>query len=116
MGAGGHPAQPNAELWLGPKLSDPDPTEAELELLHSGLLEQSFTAIGVNRVTPGDASTSFLMMKLQDAHNSHGFECEADGTTDEPCGDRMPPLPSPPLCDGELELIRGWIEQGASSN
>lgn len=52
------------------------------------------------QVVPGDAENSLLYRKVKDSN--------------PPVGDLMP-LFQPPLLDEEIELIRRWIEEGASS-
>lgn len=112
----GNRSNPNAELWLGPKLSDPDPSDADVSEIHAALIADSFTATGVKRVVPGDPGNSFFMQKMENTHTSQGHDCSADGMTDDPCGDSMPPSPSPLLCAGELTTFRNWISQGALDN
>ena len=54
------------------------------------------------RVQPGEAASSYLWMKLTDAHTSVGGS-----------GDPMPPSGAR-LADEELNKIRAWIEEGAA--
>jgi hypothetical protein len=54
----------------------------------------------LQRVHPGDADSSYLVMKLE-------------GTAAE--GDRMP-LDEPPLTDALIQRIRTWIDEGALNN
>lgn len=59
---------------------------------------------GLDRVEPRDPDGSYLVHKLQGTQGSAGG-----------CLSQMP-LGLPPLPDVEIELIRGWIEQGAQDN
>ncbi|MGH9749335.1 MAG: hypothetical protein ACRD6R_05375 [Candidatus Polarisedimenticolia bacterium] len=59
---------------------------------------------GLDRVEPGDPDASYLVHKLQ------GTQASAGG-----CLSQMP-LGQPPLPEIEIELLRGWIAQGALDN
>lgn len=106
-----------AELYLGPKQSAPDPTPAERSALIAGLDQPSKTAPSMNLVAPGNPDQSFLQLKVDDTHNSAGLTCspQPGAESGQPCGDSMPQQ-SPLLCQGERDILRQWIAQGAKDN
>jgi hypothetical protein len=53
-------------------------------------------------VVPGDAENSYLVHKL-------------DGRSDI-VGQRMPRTSGPFLTEGQISIIRRWIDQGAQNN
>jgi hypothetical protein len=57
---------------------------------------------GAVRVVPGDAENSYLVHKL-------------DGRS-EIVGQRMPRTSGPFLTEGQISIIRRWIDQGAQNN
>ena len=57
---------------------------------------------GTVRVIPGDAENSYLVHKL-------------DGRSDI-VGQRMPRTSGPFLTEGQISIIRRWIDQGAQNN
>ncbi len=61
---------------------------------------------GLHRVNPGEPETSVLYRKLQ---------AKVDGTDLGPLGQAMP-LNADPLTDDQLEAIRLWIRNGATSD
>ena len=114
----GSPTNSAADLYQGPKLADANPTDAQITEIHAALVGDSFTASGSKLVVPGQPDASFWYLKLDGRHmcdDDLAATCEADGNTEHPCGDTMPPA-SPKLCDAELEILRKWIEQGAEDN
>ena len=60
---------------------------------------------GKPRVTPGDRSQSFLIDKVRETRDSCGI-----------FHGRMPPPPLAPLTEPEIEVLVGWIAQGAHDN
>jgi hypothetical protein len=62
----------------------------------------SFTKPGAVRVIPGDAENSYLVHKLE-------------GRSDI-VGQRMPRTAGPFLTEGQMLIIRRWIDQGAQNN
>lgn len=58
----------------------------------------------MNRVTPNQPDNSYLVHKIQGTHLDVGGS-----------GVRMP-LGRSPLSQGQIDLIRAWIEAGAQSN
>ncbi len=59
---------------------------------------------GMNRVTPSQPDSSYLVHKVQGTHLAVGGS-----------GSRMP-LNRSPLSQSDIDLIRAWIQAGAQSN
>ncbi len=64
---------------------------------------QSMELSTMNRVTPGQPGSSYLVHKVQGTH----LDLDPPGS-----GDRMP-LNRSPLTQMDIDLIRAWIEAGA---
>jgi hypothetical protein len=68
----------------------------------------------LQRVHPGDSANSYLVLKLRSATLNSVPECSS-GTFPPPCGSFMPAPPlSTPLPQSDVDLIRAWIDMGAS--
>lgn len=59
---------------------------------------------GMNRVTPSQPDSSYLVHKVQGTHLAVGGS-----------GSRMP-LNRSPLSQSDIDLIRAWIQAGAQPN
>ena len=91
--AGGNPAA-RLDLSAGASLG---------ELVDVEPSNSTAGAMGFSRVEPGNAMNSFLFLKV-----------DAENELDPLLGDRMPRF-SPPLPEEEVDIIRSWIDAGASS-
>ncbi len=75
---------------------------------------KSFADPTMNVVTPGDATKSFLMHKMDGAQMSLAAQCTT-GTPSPPCGTLMPWLGTI-LPQTQRDTVRSWINQGAKNN
>ncbi len=99
------PSQP----FLGPKMSAPAPTDAEIASLLAGIVgKASVGEPSMAVVTAADASKSFLMYKMDGRLGCPALPCAKTST----CGTSMP-QGSATLPDASLDLVRRWIQQGA---
>jgi hypothetical protein len=105
---------PKAQLFLGVKSSLPQPSDVVQQVLDNLVDVDSATVPTVKRIASGDPANSFLVMKISDTYNEHGFDCvkqdQAAG-----CGDPMPPAGAT-LCtqsNGQerFETIVRWVAQ-----
>jgi hypothetical protein len=107
-----------ADLYLGPRPSEPEPDAAARSAIIAGIVDQpSKTAPSMNLVTPGDPAQSFLMLKMDGSHNDAGLACTAlpGAKSGQPCGDSMP-QGTGARCASQREIVRRWIAQGAADN
>jgi hypothetical protein len=98
-------------LYLGPNFNDGAADATTRGEVLQSLLAPATTTADLPRVTPGDPSRSFLMLKVQGCQNRLGLACNS-ALPDEPCGAQMPAL-SPPLTAEKRSLLARWIAQGA---
>jgi hypothetical protein len=97
-------------LYLGPSVAEGRPTPAVIAEIYASLLSPAYVTSDLPRVTPGDPSRSFVMLKIDGCQNRSGLRCI--GSERSPCGDRMPAL-SDPLPTAKRDLIHAWIARGA---
>jgi hypothetical protein len=103
---------PGGQHYLGPKLSDPEPTAAQIALI----FEQSVGKMpelnaGMNIITPGDPEHSFFMHKL-DSVKCSKLACGPEGK----CGGLMPQGSTTPMPADKRDILRRWIAQGAKND
>lgn len=114
----GDPAKAKADLYLGPKLSAPDPTAAERQAIVDGIVGvASQTAPSLSVVAAGDPENSFLMLKMDGCHNVPGLVCtpQPGAETNGACGDPMPQT-GDLRCKADRDTVRRWIAQGAKAD
>lgn len=115
----GYPSAPTATLpaaglFLGTS------TTVDAATVIANLTKTSETVDTMQIVAPSQPENSILMIKIDGCQNDRGLDCSLR-TTDAPetsgaCGDPMPPPSYPGLCEGDVEVIRRWIAQGAMNN
>lgn len=91
---GGNQLEPPAK----PMSLDPGETRANTVNVASAQLPS------MDRIEPGDPDASYLVHKIQ------GTQAQVGGS-----GSRMPEA-LPPLSQGQIDIIREWIADGARSN
>lgn len=105
---------PAAGLFLGTSSS------VDAAAVIANLTGMSETVDTMQIVKPADPANSVLMHKIDGCQNDRGLSCTlrpADGPeTSAACGDPMPPPSYPGLCEGDVEVVRRWIAQGAMNN
>jgi hypothetical protein len=107
-----------ADLYLGPKPSEPEPDAAARGAIIAGLVNRpSKIAPSINLVTPGAPEQSFLISKLDGTHDSAGLACIPllGADPEQPCGDSMP-QGAGLLCKGRRDTVRRWVAQGANDD
>ena len=87
-----------------PPLTDPPSMDLSAGQARASLVGVQSVESPLERVAPGDSQASYLLHKLL------GTQVQAGGS-----GERMP-LGGPYLPDAGIDLIRGWIDQGAVDN
>ena len=80
------------------------PLDLSAGVAHGQLVDVPSIESPLDRVEPGAPDLSYLVHKLQGTYDSVGGAC---------C--RMPQGQAP-LPEAEIDLIRGWIEQGAADD
>lgn len=106
----GSPSTPDADLFLG-SASDND-EDTILEVYGELVNVDGYNALGMFRVKPGDPENSWLMVKLDGDMSCPQAQPFCAGS----CGQRMPRgTGAMPLSDGELDIVRSWIANGAPS-
>jgi hypothetical protein len=103
-----------AGLYLGPNFTDGAADANTRAEVHAALLSQATTTPDLPRVTPGDPSHSFVLLKLQGCQNDVGLTCTGS-VAGKPCGARMPAL-SEPVPAEKRRLIARWIAAGAPND
>ena len=98
-----------AGLFLGWNVSQGPTSGAAAREVHDNLLSPATTTADLPRVTPGDPSRSFLMIKVEGCQAALGLTCVPALA---PCGNRMPYL-SPPLPSMQRAMLARWIKDGA---
>lgn len=103
---------PGGQHYLGPKLSDPDPTPEQIALIFKqwvGTMPE--INAGMNLITAGDPEHSFFMHKLD------GIECsDLACAKDKTCGGLMPLGAIDPMPADKRDTLRRWIAQGAKND
>ena len=107
-----------ADLYLGPKLSDPEPDATARQQIVSAMVGvASKTAPSMSLVASGDPAQSFMMLKMDGCQDSAGLTCTAQpGATGTSAGGDSMPQASPILSADERNLFRRWIAQGAQAD
>ncbi len=106
----GQESGPGGQHYLGPKLSDPDPTADQLaKIFEQTVGKTPVVNAGMNIITPGDPEHSFFMYKLD------GLKC-SKLTCGESCGGLMPLGVTSPMDGAKRDIIRRWIAQGAKND
>jgi hypothetical protein len=103
-----------AGLYLGPNFTDGAADADTRAEVHASLLSRASTTPDLPRVTPGDPSRRFILLKLQGCQNDVGLTCKGS-VPNQPCGARMPAL-SEPLPAEKRQLITRWIAAGARND
>jgi hypothetical protein len=105
----GHPAD---QHYLGPRNSDPDPTEAQIQaIFDQNVGVASVINPDMKIVDPGHPESSFLMFKLD------GVKCETlTCAAKSACKTLMPQGNTKPMDAGKRDTIRAWIKQGAKND
>lgn len=98
---------PDAGLYLGEQNGN-DATI--VQAVYDNLVNVgSQLSTNLQRVVPGDAENSWLMVKLDGEMDCPQVTCVSNG-----CGQRMPRgMNAQPLPEAELTLVRSWILNGA---
>ncbi len=107
-----------AEQYLGPSLSMPAPTAAQIASILSGIVGvKSVDEPDMDVVAPGDPAHSFMMYKLDgDPTNVNGLTCpNLKCAANMSCLLAMP-SGGPQLPSTERDTIRRWIAQGAKND
>jgi hypothetical protein len=103
---------PGGQHYLGPKLSDPDPTVDQLaKIFDQSVGKPPVIDAGMNIITPGDPEHSFFMYKL-DGKDCSKLTCAASKS----CGGLMPLGVTTPMDAAKRDIIRHWIAQGAKND
>jgi hypothetical protein len=109
--------------YLGPSLSDPAPTAAQIKEILDGMNQKSADEPDMNVVTAGHPETSFLMYKLDGPNDPTSTDPSATivDCVKLKCAASMTcllPMPSggPQLPAEERDTIRRWIAQGAKND
>jgi hypothetical protein len=96
--------------YLGPPISDPDPTAAQItEIITQIVSVAAVKAPTMSRVDPGKPETSFLMHKMDATLTCAIVTCGPS------CGSPMP-VASASLPIDQRDLVRRWIAQGAKND
>ena len=108
----GNESGPGGQHYLGPKLSDPDPTDAQIALIFEQSVGKTpVVNAGMNLITPGDPEHSFFMYKLD------GVACPKLACADsKSCGGLMPLGSTSPMPADKRDTLRRWIAQGAKND
>jgi hypothetical protein len=119
--------------YLGPSMSDPDPSAAQLQAIFDQAVGQpaatqvssvdGTTMVGdpdMEIVKAGDPAKSFMMYKLDGDPNATDMSSEVTCTTltcasGSTCGLAMP-SGGPQLSSEDRDTIRRWIAQGAKND
>lgn len=104
---------PGGQHYLGPKNSDPAPTEAQIKLIFAQWIDQApVINAGVKLITPGKPEESFFMYKLD------GLKCSKLTCSGDNCGTLMPQgATEESLYDADKrDTLRRWIAQGAKND
>jgi hypothetical protein len=97
--------------YLGPKLSDPEPSADDIDQIFAANVGVPASAEpGMSIVAPGEPRESFMMHKLDGTLECEQLACAVDGS----CGDSMPVGVA--LEQGRRDTIRRWIAQGAKND
>lgn len=110
-GSQSNPPAPE-QVYLGPKLKDPDPTQDQIDaIFEQSVNKDAFVNPDMKIIAPGDPEHSFLLYKID------GVSCsKLTCAKDDSCGTDMPP-PSAKLIDADKrDTIRRWIAQGAKND
>ena len=103
---------PGGQHYLGPKLSDPEPTAAQIALIfEQSVGKDPVIKAGMKIITPGDPEQSFFMHKL-DSVKCAKLACAQDST----CGSLMPQGSMDPMPADKRDILRRWIAQGAKND
>jgi hypothetical protein len=105
----GNPAGMPGQPYLGPKTTDPDPSDTEITSILAGLGANATKEPSMRLVVAGKPEDSFLMHKT-DGATCDRLACAAGGT----CGTAMPPTGL--IDEASRNKIRRWIAQGAGDN
>jgi hypothetical protein len=100
----------SGRVYLGPAAGI-SPTEENIQAMLAQNKGVAASVSSMPRITPGDASQSFLMHKVDGTLTCADLDCAANTS----CGMAMP-FNSPPLAAADANKIRSWIEQGAADN
>ena len=105
---------PGGQHYLGPKLSDPDPTAEQIaKIFEQSVGKMPVLNAGMNIITPGDPEHSFFMHKLD------GVKCSTLACAkDDGCGTLMPQgVKDTSLMPADKrDTLRRWIAQGAKND
>lgn len=97
--------------FLGPAKSDPDPTQADIDVIFAqnvGVFATEATMTML--VDPGHPETSFLMHKMDGTQETCGdAKCETSCKTSMPLGQDILPADT-------RNTVRRWIAQGAKND
>ncbi len=114
-----HGTGKKAKLFMGPtkkELAAEGLDPMLLQLIHAAMIAPAETTDTLPRITPGDPSRSFMMLKM-DGCLDEAEPCTAQtgAKGKHACGDSMP-QGAPKLACAERDLMRRWIAQGAQLN
>jgi len=112
---------PSTGLYLGPPMSSPAPSAAEITMILSHVVGQiALDEADMSIVKASDPAHSFMMYKLDgDANNlASGVDCSMLSCAKTSPNSCFAPMPSggPKLPGDELDTIRRWIAQGAKDD
>jgi hypothetical protein len=100
-----------AQHYLGPKLTDPEPSASERQTIIDGVVGVGAVKEPTMKVIElGNPQRSFFMYKLD------GLSCDKLTCMGDACGVLMPKGSTQPLPVEERDTIRRWIAQGAQNN
>jgi hypothetical protein len=97
--------------YLGP--GSGTPSCATIDMIVSALMKPSAEDPSMPLVTPGDATKSFLMHKMDNTQGT--LNCSA-GDLGGVCGTFMPNMAVSILPQAKRDAVRAWINAGAPDN
>jgi hypothetical protein len=102
--------------YLGPVAGSGTYTSAVITQVLADIVNvKSFEDLTMNVVTPGDATKSFLMYKMDGTQDMLDAQCTT-GKLTPPCGLLMPWASTTVLPQTQRDTVRSWINQGAKNN
>ncbi|MGA7121677.1 MAG: hypothetical protein WBY94_16340 [Polyangiaceae bacterium] len=102
--------------YLGPAPGSGTYTSAVITQVLGDILNvKSFEDLTMNVVTPGDATKSFLMYKMDGTQDMLDAQCTT-GKLQPACGLLMPWASATVLPQAQRDTVRSWINQGAKNN